>query len=309
MTTDASPPPLLPLPPERVAALDALPGNAGTADLMTASGLEVLSASPVLLYDAPSRLFGVLGDALARPARGATLRELGWVAFQQPAGRASWLIGQVVWVSALSAVEPLLAPKQDLLRQLLRTPGVDADLLRTAARVAEHLPADTPVLDQVAAIAALTGDPRLAEQHAAMVQSELNARDRAFSQLRGLTVPRMDRATAADLVDGVGDPGARVAALRRGAKGNHYAETAAWLGLCPIQYALIVAGSAHIHGAAVLAVWLLAAGNVWVCAKLAVRLSARQSLLGTWASRVGADPACKVRERGYAGVEVGSSLL
>ena len=311
MTTTA--PTLLPLSPERVAALNELPGNAGTAALLVAVGLEFLSDPPVgmvipsdppaVLYDTDSHLIGVLGGS------GDMLRALGWVGYQQPDERAAWLIGQVLWVATPLELEALLPPGQSLIHQLLRTPGADAALLRTAHQVAEHLPADAPVLDPVAAIAALTEDPRLAEQHAAMVASELDARNRALSQLRRLTLPWMAEATAANLVDGVGDADTGVAALRRGAKGNHYAETAAWLGLCPIQYALLVAGSAHIHGPAVIAVWLLAAWNVRTCVRLVTFLSARQSLLGTWASRVSADPGCKVRERGYAGVEAGSSLL
>jgi len=317
MTTTA--PALLPLSPERRDSISRLTYrelHPTIVDLLSAAGLDVLEAgeSPLVL-EPWTGLYGVLTPESVRAWHHRRDEELtgywyweGEVAFCEFAAE---LIALLDWAHTPAEAEAMLPPGQSLLRQLLRTPGADVALLRTARQVAEHLPAGTPVMDQVAAIAALTGDPRLAEQHAAMVRSEKEAESRACAQLRHQTFPWLGEADATNLADGDGESETRVAALRRAAKLSHRVRLGAWaLGI--LFYILVTrAVTSHVTPEFAQAAFALSLNLAYLLGvtKLSALIYAHRTRLTDWAGKIEQDPTCKVRERGYAGVEAGSCLL
>jgi len=288
----------LPLWPATALALGAL---------LRATGAEVLWSSPafVLVLDPGTGRYGVReARHLDSHYAQAALAVVGSIA------DCAWVLEQMTWAPTLAEAGCLLPPGQSLLHQLLRTPGADATLLRTARQVAERLPADTPVLDQVAAIAALTGDPRLAEQHAAMVKFEEGAEARAYTQLRHLTFPWLSKHAVNDLVGGTGDSEVKVAALGRAAKIRHRVSQSVWA-LSSLVFVLSTLLGPSVPSMAGRLALGLAAAAVFVLGALVLprRMYWQQQVLRDWVDELRGSPTCKVRERGYAGVEAGSSLL
>jgi len=144
-----------------------------------------------------------------------------------------------------------------------------------------------------------------------MVQYEREAEARARVQLRHLTFPWLGGADATSLTDGTGEGTAKAAALRRAAKLGHRVRLGA--GALGVLFYILASRTltAHVTPEFAQAAFMLSLNLTYLLGvmKLRALIYAPRTRLTDWADKIEQDPTCKVRERGYAGVEEGSCLL
>ena len=285
-TTFASPPALLTLPKRQAAAVKALPPDADATDLLTAAGLEVLWAEPILVRDPGTGLYGCLTAGLPT---GLPYRT-GAVYY------TARMISDMTWATTTrdACADLPVGRRRDLFYHLTASTAPIPDAaMRTAQLMLHGLPSRTPVVDQVAALAALTEDPAVADLHAHLAARPGGRDDTA----RWLRTAGVKPDVAKNLADSAGDVEPKLAALTKAAhRVSTLQHIAVAIGVALFVGAIIWAVLTNSHNAnAPGAATLTCVLDIALTSRLAQSYGDSHEQLTTWARQLRRDQDHPIR--------------